>query len=84
MESHVREAVEEVLETVEIGEEEILTEIVETVKEDFLKGMIQGPTKKSQSKIIFEKLGEKDRAMLIITHLNPSSLENLKEIEMIK
>ena len=46
VESHVREAVEEVL-TVEIGEEEILTEIVETVKEDSLKGMIQGPTKKS-------------------------------------
>ena len=83
MESHVQEAVEEVLETVEIGEEEILTEIVETVKEDFLKGMIQGATKKSQSKIIFEKLGKKT-AMPIITLLNPSSLENLKEIEMIK
>ena len=84
MESHVREAVEEVLETVEIGEEEILTEIVETVKEDFLKGMIRGPTKKSQSRIIFEKPGEKGRAMPIITLLNQSSLENLKEIEMIK
>ena len=82
--SHVRKEAEEILETVEIGEEEILTEIVETVKEGSLKGMIQGPTKKSQSKIIFEKLGEKDRAMLIITLLNQSSLENLKEIEMIK
>ena len=78
------EAIEATIETVEIGEEEILTEIVETAKEGSLKGMIQGPTKKSQSKIIFEKLGEKDRAMLIITLLNPSSLENLKEIEMIK
>ena len=84
VESHVREAVEEVLETVEIGEEEILTEIVETAKEGSLKGMIQESTKKSQSKIIFEKLGEKDRAMPIITLLNPLSLENLKEIEMIK
>jgi len=82
--SHVRKEAEEILETVEIGEEEILTEIVETVKEGSLKGMIQGPTKKNQSKIIFEKLGEKDRAMLIITLLNQSSLENLKEIEMIK
>ena len=78
------EEIEVTIETAEIGEEEILTEIVETVKEGSLKGMIQGPTKKSQSKIIFEKLGEKDRAMPIITLLNPSSLESLKEIEMIK
>ena len=78
------EEIEVTIETAEIGEEEILTEIVETVKEGSLKGMIQRARKKSQSKIIFEKLGEKDRAMPIITHLNPSSLENLKEIEMIK
>jgi len=78
------EEIEATIETAEIGEEEILTEIVETMKEGSLKGMIQGTTKKSQSKIIFEKLGEKDRAMPIITLLNPSSLENLKEIEMIK
>ena len=74
---------------VEIIQGETLTEmieIVETEGEDFQKEMIQIQIQKdrSQNRIIFVKLEEKDLVMHITMLPNPSSLESLNEIEMIK
>ena len=82
------EIVEETaVEAVEIIQGETLTEmieIVETEGEDFQKEMIQIQIQKdrSQNRIIFVKLEEKDLVMHITMLPNPSSLESLNEIDL--